>query len=578
MNDELLTETHESFIEIFKKNMIDKVKILNNPNTQVFIYLSIYLLNQIRLILKGGTTWDDLALVETTPRIIHKFELFFTDSNNPFLSEFVSNFEFYGYLVLIPTYLFSNNSFVVSSLSYVFNNLLSINLINTKDLEYILRHIFLNFYLVFSLFFIYKLYSKMSDKQRGLKFIILLSFMPIVSGHSLFNLKDIPFMIQNLFVALFFIKYLLKFEESNFYDQFNLGLFFGFLFLVRFNGIAFLFIYYLFSFLYLDKNYITIKRNIINWIKITLTSLIVLFIGTPSSWQKPKLWIEKTIETQFTLYWDSYVLTNGKFIFALDVDPFYLLTWFYFKLPIIFHISLIISLFLIMKNLILKNTNFEVFFIFSLYFIFFIFSSFMILRPVAYDGVRQYLFIIPFFVFIVVECLNSINLSKYKSLSTFLVIILYLSLTQAGLGPYKYVYFNEFTNIESITLDCDDVGGCGDWQTDYWGYSGKELINNINNDFEGSLYICSPSHVFSTYLNNDKVKIISNDGSERIDILNNHDGEFYLAYLHRPMLLNDTCGFKKSSIDVVCEDFVVQKTKLRSEIINLSYIDKCIKN
>ena len=325
--------------------MIDKVKTLNNANTQVFIYLSIYLLNQIRLILKGGTTWDDLALVETTPRIIHKFELFFTDSNNPFLSEFVSNFEFYGYLVLIPTYLFSNNSFVVSSLSYVFKNLLSINLINTKDLEYILRHIFLNFYLVFSLFFIYKLYSKMSDKQRSLQFIILLSFMPIVSGHSLFNLKDIPFMIQNLFVALFFIKYLLKFEESNFYDQFNLGLFFGFLFLVRFNGIAFLFIYYLFSFLYLDKNYITIKRNIVNWIKITLTSLIVLFVGTPSSWQKPKLWIEKAIETQFTLYWDSYVLTNGKFIFALDVDPFYLLTWFYFKLPIIFHISLIISSF-----------------------------------------------------------------------------------------------------------------------------------------------------------------------------------------------------------------------------------------
>jgi len=542
------------------------------------IYLFLYFITQVNFIIKGGTTWDDLKLVETTPRIIHKFTLFFSDPSNGFLSEFVSNFEFYGYLILIPAYLFSNNEFVKDFFSYIFSDLFSIDLINNQQLEYILRHIFLNIYVVFSLFLIFKLYSKISDEKRSFQFIIILSLVPAFSGHALFNLKDIPFMIQNLFVALFFINYLIKFKESKFYDQFILGIFFGFLFLVRFNGIAFLFIYYLFSFLYLDKNYITIKRNIINWIKITLTSFFILFIGTPSSWQKPKLWIEKAIETQFNLYWDSYVLTNGKFIFALDVDPFYLLTWFHYKLPIIFHFSLIISSFLLMKNLILKNTNFEIFFIFSFYFIIFILSSFMILRPVAYDGIRQYLFIIPFFVFILVECLSYFNLSKYKSLSAFLIIILYLFSTQAGLGPYRYIYFNEFTNVESITLDCDDVGGCGDWQTDYWGYSGKELINNINNELEGNLYICRPSHVFSTYLNNDKVKIISSDNIKPKDILNNYEEEFYLAYLHRPMLVNDLCGFNKSEINVICEDFIVQKIKLRSESINLSYIDKCIKS
>ena len=122
--------------------MMSKIKILHNTTSQVFIYLSIYLLNQIRLIVKGGTTWDDLALVETTPRIIHKFGLFLTDSKNPFLSEFVSNFEFYGYLVLIPTFLFSNNSFVISSFSYIFEDLLSINIINNKDFEYILKQLF----------------------------------------------------------------------------------------------------------------------------------------------------------------------------------------------------------------------------------------------------------------------------------------------------------------------------------------------------------------------------------------------------------------------------------------------------
>ena len=69
-----------------------------NYSRYVIVYLFFYFINQVRLILKGGTTWDDLKLLETTPRIIEKFFLYFNDSSNPFLSEFSSNFEFYGFL------------------------------------------------------------------------------------------------------------------------------------------------------------------------------------------------------------------------------------------------------------------------------------------------------------------------------------------------------------------------------------------------------------------------------------------------------------------------------------------------
>ena len=548
--------------------MSNKKIILSNKSVQLILYLSIYLLNQIRLILKGGTTWDDLALVVTTPKIINKFWLFFEDSSNPFLSEFSSNFEFYGYLVLVPAFLFSNNDLIINAFKFIFQNFSSVNIINDEDFEYILRHIFHNIYFIISLFFIFKLYSKIADEKRGIQFVIIFSLIPVISGQSLFNLKDIPFMIQNLFVTLFFINYLLNFEKSKLSDQLKLGLFFGFLFLVRFNGIAFLFIYYLFSSLYLRKEIKTQRKNILNWIKITFVSIIVLIAGTPSSWQKPRLWIENAIETQFNLPWDSYVLTNGEFQFALNIEPSYLFTWFSYKLPIIFHISIVISLFIVIRKLMSKDYDFEIYFIFSLYFILFIFTSFIILTPVAYDGIRQYLFLIPFFVFILVECLYLFNLDKYISLGVFSVIVLYLFTTQNGLGPYKYIYFNELTDSQNITLDCNEVGGCGDWQTDYWGYSGKELIENINDEFEGNLFICSPIHVFSTYIDSKKINII--------DSLENYNGEFYLVYLHRPMLINDTCGFKKRGINVICEDFIVQKTKLRSVSINLSYIDKCI--
>ena len=50
-----------------------------NYSRYVIIYLFFFFINQVRLILKGGTTWDDLKLLETTPRIIEKFFLYFND-------------------------------------------------------------------------------------------------------------------------------------------------------------------------------------------------------------------------------------------------------------------------------------------------------------------------------------------------------------------------------------------------------------------------------------------------------------------------------------------------------------------
>ncbi len=547
-----------------------KRKIKLSYSKYLITYLFLYLIFQINHIVEAGTSWDDLKLVETTPRIIHKFNLFFIDPTNGFLSEFVSNFEFYGYLVLIPTYLFSKSEIVRNLFSYVLTDLFSINILNNQDFEYILRHIFLSIYVIFSLFIIFKIYSKISDEKRAFQFIIIFSLIPLFSGHSLFNLKDVPFMIQSFIAGLFFIDYLVNFNKVKNYDFLKPGFFFGLLLLIRFNGIAIIAIYFLFSFLYLNKDLLVIKKNVLNLISILAVSLFVLFLGTPSAWQKPRLWIEKTIETQFNLYWDSYILTNGKYIFAMDIDPMYLLTWLNFRLPIVFHIFFILSIYLFVRSYMKKRFEFSILFIFSLFFICFIVISFMILRPIAYDGIRQYLFLIPFFGVVAVECMNYLKLDDYRKNIIFLISVFYLLFTSAGLGPYRYVYFNELTNEKNITIDCDEVGGCGDWQTDYWGYSGKSLINNINKNFQGKVYLCTPEHVFSTYINNNEVEIISD--------FKDVEGEFFLAYLHRPMLKNDTCGFKEKNLTFKCSNFVTKETSLRNNKINLSYIDKCINN
>lgn len=550
---------------------VNKTLLKQNYNLKIsyqiyaFVYLLSFFLYQTNLIKQGGTTWDDLMLLKTSPRIIEKFQLYFLDSSNPFLSEFSSNFEFYGYLVLIPAYLFSKNNYILS----VFSDFFQIYSINSLDLEYMLRHIFLNIYVVISLYISFRLYSKISNQIKGLLFIILITLVPLFSGHSLFNLKDIPFLFQNLFVVLVLLDYLKNFEKVDKFSLVKIGTFCGLLLLIRLNGIAFIFIYFLFSFLYLNKTIYIIRKNFINWFYIFTISILLLFLGTPSAWQKPKYWIEETIATQFNIYWDSYVLMNGNFFFAMDINRTYLFISSIYKMPLIFSLSMILGFYLFVKNHKKALKNFEIIFIFSLFFIIFIHLSFIILKPVAYDGIRQYLFLIPFYCSLTIESIALIKLSVLKNIGITFLIALYLVLTQYGLGPYKYVYLNEFASEEQITIDCEKIGGCGDWQTDYWGYSGKKLVKNLNSsNINGQIYFCTPKHVFSSYLNNKNLNIVRD-----IESLKNKN--IYIAYIHRPMLKNDTCGINNLNIKLECDNVFTETTSLRGTEVSLSYVDLC---
>ena len=104
----------------------------NNYKIYTIGYLVFFLFYQMNLIKQAGTTWDDLMLLKTSPRIIEKFQLY-SDLSNPFLSEFISNFEFYGFFVLIPAYIFSNNPTVIE----FFSSVLNLKSINTPEYAFI---------------------------------------------------------------------------------------------------------------------------------------------------------------------------------------------------------------------------------------------------------------------------------------------------------------------------------------------------------------------------------------------------------------------------------------------------------
>ena len=76
---------------------------------------------------------------------------------------------------------------------------------------------------------------------------------------------------------------------------------------------------------------------------------------------------------------------------------------------------------------------------------------FIIFKPTAYDGIRQYLFLIPPFA---TFRLKHFSIQNKKRIFNFVIVInlIYLLITQISLGPYKYTYFNEFVNEDNIKI------------------------------------------------------------------------------------------------------------------------------
>ena len=143
---------------------------------------------------------------------------------------------------------------------------------------------------------------------------------------------------------------------------------------------------------------------------------------------------------------------------------------------------------------------------------------------------------------------------------TFLIIsFTYLLLTQGSLEQYKYVYFNEFVNEESITSDCEEIGGCGIWETDYWGYSGKQLM--INNTDLSNIQLCEPINVFQPYTSK---KNISQESKY-----------FYIASIHRTIAEDKNLCQNLSGPLSNCKIHSKETVFLRGSELNLSYIYRC---
>lgn len=329
---------------------------------------------------------------------------------------------------------------------------------------------------------VYKFTKKLLNKKIAIyTFFIFITF-PIFFGHMSINDRDTIIVFSNIWIAFYSLQYLKLNKRKNkkyiFYFGFLLALGTG----VRFAFIVTLIpiiLYALYIALNLNKK---IKLIIISYdiVKIIFISLIIIFLfWTPTHENlliKPYQLIKQTFEYPIGY---PFIFLNGDVFQSNQIPNLYILKNLFFKSPeyILFLYSIFFLFIFKIKSFYSKIIN-----QFNLKIVFIIFAILfpnilLILNPYSvYDGLRLFMFILPYFSIIPAVVLffliNNLNKKLNKALLTIFVILnLNYVYVFSMLTPYHYTYLNLFTgNFSNVNKK---------FENDYWGTSLKELIDKI---------------------------------------------------------------------------------------------------
>ena len=240
----------------------------------------------------------------------------------------------------------------------------------------------------------------------------------------------------------------------------------AFLIAIRITGILILIEYLLALIVFInikDIKIFTFLKNNKNFI-IFFSILLCLFIYilNPVLWLNPFEFF-KSIEWMGKYYHDICTLTLGTCMRALNLPPNYIFIWFFFKLPILILIGLMMYPFVEKKimNSGIKTIHYLTL-IFTLLGILFIF----IFKKVAlYDEIRHIMFLIPLIFLIALYNIFLFNKKVFYILSTF--VIIFFVFENASLKKYQYTWLNSFAKFTNIEKN---------FEIDYLGISNKNIL------------------------------------------------------------------------------------------------------
>lgn len=344
----------------------------------------------------------------------------------------------------------------------------------------------------------------------GLRFAwlgsICLALIPRFWGHSFFNPKDLPF--ASLFI-------LSTWAGTYIVDQYvqasklvRLGInritlstllfggLIGLLTSARTGGFVFLgFIPIAILIVRVGQDKITkvFIQNILICCGLTFVPwAITTTLFHPASWPNSASWFLENIQYNSKHGWGGTVLFDGEFISGNQLPWFYLPRWIMITLPevtqTLFLLGLIISMLKYRKFSVLQQGSFV---LISLQI--FALPLYAILRQsIIYDGMRQFLFVLPgiaviaTYGFIWLYQLFNTNWAKFLMVGILGSLFIKVSFDMAALHPYEYVYFNRLSGGLKVAN--------GQYETDYWGLSIREAVEwlNRNSPSESVILVAGP--------------------------------------------------------------------------------------
>ena len=298
---------------------------------------------------------------------------------------------------------------------------------------------------------------------------------PYLIGHSFFNTKDSPFMSVWLICTFFIVNIIKDFiikEKISIKKICILGILTSLLISIRIIGFLIFVEYLIFTiFLFYKTN-----NNIKYFLKKIYKSTIIFFIITltgiyilnPHFWDKP--WTIFSALNFFKNHVQTVcTITLGKCMKAQQLPPTYLPIWFFFKLPIINLLGLIIFP-LVDKKIFKKSFN-QIVVGSLICTIIFIILLIIFTKAIIYDELRHVLFLVP--LVMIISFVSLFNfLSKKILLLSFLFYIFFFSFQNFKIFPYNYLWLNNFSNFLNVS---------NNFELDYWGASTRNVSDFFKN-------------------------------------------------------------------------------------------------
>jgi hypothetical protein len=186
--------------------------------------------------------------------------------------------------------------------------------------------------------------------------------------------------------------------------------------------------------------------------------------------------------------WNETVLYNGSYVEGTKLPGTYFTTWFAIATPLMILAPALLSPVLIRKRFQHR--------LFVLCCIMIVLNAvvYLIVRPVAYDGVRLFLFLVPpLATLAALALIEYFRKARNRLIQAAVGILICMNAVAVAremiiLHPYQYIYFNALVGgLE---------GAYKKYDTDYWGASYNEAINWFKENIATDANKYYPVHIF----------------------------------------------------------------------------------